>query len=70
MGQMLAVALAIIRNPKLVGRDAVAARKELINNVEEAASKALDRASRVGRRVRASRCLGRVLNPLRTSSRG
>ena len=42
MGQMLAVALAIIRNPKLVGRDAVAARKELINNVEEAASKALD----------------------------
>lgn len=42
MGQMLAVALAIIRNPKLVGRDAVAARKELINNVEEAASKALE----------------------------
>lgn len=52
MGQMLAVALAIIRNPKLVGRDAVAARKELINNVEEAASKALDTGVKGGTKGR------------------
>lgn len=41
-GQMLAVALAIIRNPKLVGRDPVETRKELINNVEEALTKGLN----------------------------
>lgn len=48
IGELVATALAIIKNPKLVGRDPSAVRKELVTNLEETVSTALKTAGGVG----------------------
>lgn len=41
VAELVATALAVIKNPKLVGRDPSTVRKEVVNNIEEAVSNAL-----------------------------
>jgi len=48
MSEMIATALAIIKNPKLVGRDPSAVRKDLITNMEETVNTVLSVGNRGG----------------------